>query len=199
MTTQKKDFENSYFLEIFNKILDTSCNPDDFDFYINTCFDEILQYIKTGILQSNIKKLQEQERAIKKVAQKIELFEHDKLITPYQIGVLKSIISLTQKQESEIKKSNLDVYVEKLEQNLQLRKMIIILYDKNSIKHQDLADSLNITKSALSNMIKKTQEFDLYSAKKHGKYKYYYSNFKTKEVLFYEYVRYHRKNAYRYA
>lgn len=190
MATQRKEYENSYLVDIFKKISNGSCNPDDFDFYINIYFDEILQYIQTGILQNNLKILQEQERLLKRIAQKIDLFEQDNLITSYQIGVLKSIIALTQKHELEIKKNDLDIYVEKLEQNQQLRKMIVILYDKNSIKHQDLADSLNISKSALSNMIKKTQDLDIYSTKHLGKYKYYYSNFRTREV----YKRYIDKN-----
>lgn len=190
MTSQKNEQNDLIFMEVLNQLCNNTCDPNDFDFYMNLCFDEIIQYIKTDILQQNLIILQEQEMGIKRFAHKLDIFEQDQLKAAYQLGVLKSIISLMQKYQAEITKSSADLYVEKLEQNQQLCKMIIILYNKNSIRHQDLADALNISKSALSNMIKKTQDLELYSTKRHGKFKYYYSNFRTKEV----YKKYRDKN-----
>lgn len=149
------------------------------NFIVDVLAKELTNYIKYGLLQSELDSVLDLEDQINNVARKLNIFDNQSCSLSYRIGILKTIIAIVQSQEKNTETEQNEEYNIILHHR-QLINLLIILYEQNCITHTELAEKLGITKSALTNMVHKFSSFELFYTEKHGRNKYYYSNFKTR-------------------
>lgn len=179
---------NSAFLNLKDFLLyfpdDKEQNKEQLIYEVNFIVDvlskELTNYIKYGLLQNELDSVLDLEDQINNVARKLNIFENQSYSLSYRIGILKTIIAIVQNQVKNTEAEPNEEYNIILHHS-QLINLIIILYEQNCITHTELAEKLGISKSALTNMVHKFSSFELFYTEKHGKYKYYYSNFKTRD------------------
>lgn len=165
----------------------------------NRIFDilikEMSNQIKFGIIQKELEELLKSEAYINRIARKNQIFEDDNLFDAYKIGIIKSIIA-TVRYKDNTKTDDFDKYYILIDKDKHLYDLLSILYDEKYINHSMLAKSLNMSKSSLTNWVHKVENLGLFYYEKHGRYKFYYSNNKTKEV----YIRYtDKRNKVKYS
>lgn len=151
------------------------------ELFMNDLLQSLTNFIKLGVTPKEISDLLNYESKLKNLAREIDLFNNPELQTAYHIGILKAIIEIIHHQNIKNPEPP-NKELEEILHHKHLSNLISILYQKNSLTHNELANELRISKSALTNMITKTESLNIFTIEKRGKYKYYYSNLKTKEA-----------------
>lgn len=142
---------------------------------------EITNYIKFGNIQKSLTKVIKLESDLCRRIRQLNIFEDTRLNETYNIAILKTFIAIIENQDDD-QADNLKNELFEISQNTNLRKLLSILYQNDGINHGELAERLSISKNALTNMIKKTEKYKLYTTEKNGRYKYYYANNNTRKV-----------------
>lgn len=156
-------------------------NISQLNYAVNILSKQLTNYIKLDVMQQEIQTLTILQNDINKFAKKLNIFQEDNLLYAYKMGILKTFTAILEGQEEKNSKS-FDSYFNIIISNKNYENLLKILYVKNSINHGDLATLMGMSKSALTNMLKKLDSIDLFEIEKRGKYKYYYANHITKEV-----------------
>lgn len=163
---------------IFAKHLENNNALEPINFAVDVLTREVVHYLQAGILQSELKNLLEIESELNRYANKMHIFDNSDLQEAYKLGIFKTFITIVESKANESDK--VDSLFEIVERNKHFIDIIFILYQRNSITHKELAKSLNISTSGLSNLMNKIEHYDLFYYEYRGKYKYYYANYKTK-------------------
>ena len=161
--------------------IDPYKNLSQLNYAVNILSKQLTNYIKLDVMQQELKTLTMIQNDINKCAKKLNIFQEDTLLYAYKMGVLKTFTAILEGQEDANFK-RVDNYFNIISSNKNYEKLLTILYTKNSINHGDLAALMNMSKSALTNMLKKVDSIDLFEIERRGKYKYYYAHYRTKEV-----------------
>ena len=183
MNKNKLDIKKIFLPEEFSEDhSDITADLKQLNHSTNILFKALINYIKLGVMQKELKNVLSLQEELKKTVRKTNLFKNSSLYNAYKVGILKTIISITENNDAANNTLELNEYKKMLDQNKHLGELIITIYDKNSITHNDLAESLSMSKSALTNMIHKTEDLNLFSVEKYGRKKYYFANYNTREI-----------------
>lgn len=152
-----------------------------FEPVISSLIIELLNYIKLGVLQDGLNELLRNEHRLRLHLNKINLKGDKKTQNAYTLGLLKSITWVVETRENQ-NQVELPTNIDKIRSNKHFNSLIEVICVSHSISHGELARKLGISPSALYNLIKRMEPYDLFDVEREGKYKLYYSTYKTQAV-----------------
>lgn len=179
----------------FNKFLMSGMdNLDDLQSPIDNLTKEVINYLKFGTLQQELSNLLNSNENLRKKAQSINLLENSDTKIAYILGIFKTFMLIVDYKDSE-DDQNISQAIQAVKHNKNLYLIIKEIYSNNSITHGELAENVGISKSSLTNTIKRVLKYNLFYVEKQGRFKWYYANPMTRKV----YKKYSDENGKKYS
>ena len=179
-----KNIENVVLPQIDKTVDDIKKQSETLNEVLNALYKQLNNYYRYDILQEELYSFLALDSKINKYARIMNIENEEKTFNAYRLGLAKSLINLI-KCKNQKQRSEYDNLFSAIKSIKHFPELLVIIFNNEGLNHTDLAKKLNISKTALSNLIQKVEEYELFSTERHGKCKLYFSNYKTRLAIEY--------------
>ena len=144
----------------------------------------ILTYSNSGYRHEVLDAFDKYKGTLYRIATEMSIEEKQELNKAYVLGYLKASLNMISmiNHLAEAKLQD-DLPLSIIDKATYVKDILMVLYDRSVIGHNELASHLKIKKNALTMAVRRIGKYNLLESKKYGKYKYYYMTSAGKSIF----------------